>query len=169
MNLVHFNILNHLHPNMKFLPPKQSLHLLPPPMWQYFHFCLSTLTLFIDNTENSILFLKFQMSFTIMFKSCVCLLSHFSCVWLFVTLQTVAHQVPLSIGFSRQEYWNGLPCPPPWNLPDPGIEPASLTSPALAGRIFTTNTTQEAHHVQVLSFSKSFLQYFSSQLRFSYF
>ena len=131
MNLVHFNILNHLHPNMKFLPPKQSLHLLPPPMWQYFHFCLSTLTLFIDNTENSILFLKFQMSFTIMFKSCVCLLSHFSCVWLFVTLQTVAHQVPLSIGFSRQEYWSRLTFPPPGDRPNPGTEPTSPLSPIL--------------------------------------
>ena len=45
---------------------------------------------------------------------------------------TVAHQAPLSTGFSRQEYWSGLPCPSPGNLPDPGIEPASFTSPALA-------------------------------------
>ena len=41
------------------------------------------------------------------------------------------------MGFSRQEYWSGLPCPPPGDLPDPGIEPESLTSPALAGRFFT--------------------------------
>uniref|UniRef100_G3N0Q5 LY6/PLAUR domain containing 6 n=1 Tax=Bos taurus TaxID=9913 RepID=G3N0Q5_BOVIN len=47
-------------------------------------------------------------------------------------LETVAQQAPLSMGFSRQEYWSGLPCPPPGDLPDPGIEPESLTSPALA-------------------------------------
>ena len=47
------------------------------------------------------------------------------------------------MGFSRQEYWSGLPCPPPGDLPDPGIEPASLMSPALAGRFFTTSVTGE--------------------------
>ena len=46
---------------------------------------------------------------------------------------------PLSVGFSRQEYWSGLPFPPPGDLPDTGIEPASLTSPTLAGRFFTTS------------------------------
>ena len=50
-----------------------------------------------------------------------CVLSHFSCVRLFVTLWTVARQAPLSMGFSRQEYWSGLPCPPPEDLPDPGF------------------------------------------------
>ena len=69
------------------------------------------------------------------------LLSHFSHVWLFVTLWTVAHQASLSMGFARQEYWRGLPCPPPGDCPDPGIEPASLTSPALTGGFFTTSTT----------------------------
>ena len=65
----------------------------------------------------------------------VCVLSCFSCVRLFATLWTVAHQTPLSMGFARQEYWSGL-CPPPGDLPDLGIEPASLTSPSLAGRFF---------------------------------
>ena len=51
---------------------------------------------------------------------------------------------PLSKGLSRQEYWSGLPCPPPGNLPDPGVELASLMSPALVGRFFTTSTTWEA-------------------------
>ena len=55
----------------------------------------------------------------------------------------VAHQAPLSIGFSRQEYWSELACPPPGDLPDPGIELASLTSPALAGKFFTTSATWE--------------------------
>ena len=53
-------------------------------------------------------------------------LSRFSSVWLFVTLWIVPCQAPLSMGFSRQEYWSGLPCLPPGNLPDPGIEPSSL-------------------------------------------
>ena len=75
----------------------------------------------------------------------VCMLSHFSHVWLFATLWAVACQSPLSVGFSRQEYWSGLPCPPPGDHPDPGIESASLTSPALAGGFFTTSATWEAH------------------------
>jgi len=50
---------------------------------------------------------------------------------------TVARQAPLFMGFSRQDYWSGLPCPPPGDLLDSGIEPASLASPALAGRFFT--------------------------------
>ena len=54
---------------------------------------------------------------------------------LFATPWTIALQVPMSIEFSRREYWSGLPCPPPGVLPDPGIEPASLAS---AGRFFTT-------------------------------
>ena len=73
-----------------------------------------------------------------------CVLSHFSHVRLFVTLWTVAHQAPLSRGLSRQEYWSGLPCPPPGDLPDSGIEPVSLTSPALADEFFTTSATREA-------------------------
>ena len=73
-----------------------------------------------------------------------CVLSHFSHVRLFVTLWTVARQAPLTMGFSRQEYWSELPCPPPGDLPHPGIEPMSFTSPALAGGFFTTSTTWEA-------------------------
>ena len=71
-------------------------------------------------------------------------LSRFSCVRQFVTLWTVAHQAPLSMGFSRQEYWSGLLCPPPGDLPDPGIESTSLMFPALSGRFFTTSITWEA-------------------------
>ena len=69
------------------------------------------------------------------------MLGLFSHVRLFVALQTVAHQAPLSIGFSSQEYQSGLPCLPPGDLPNPGIEPMSLMSLALAGRFFTTGTT----------------------------
>ena len=56
----------------------------------------------------------------------------------------VARQAPLSMGFSRQEYWSQLPFPSPEDLPDPGIGPVSLTFPVLAGRIFTTSATWEA-------------------------
>ena len=54
---------------------------------------------------------------------------------------TVAHQAPLSMGFSRQEYWSGLPCPSPGDLSNPGIKAASLVFPALAGGLFTTSAT----------------------------
>ena len=53
-------------------------------------------------------------------------------------------QAPLSMGLSRQEYWSGLRCPPPGDLPDPGIEPMSLMSPALSGKFFTISSTWEA-------------------------
>ena len=59
-----------------------------------------------------------------------CMLSHFSCAQLFVILWTVACQALLSMGFSRQEYWSGLPCSPPGDLPDPGIKPVPPVSPA---------------------------------------
>ena len=61
----------------------------------------------------------------------------------FATPWTIACQGSLSMGFSRQEYWSGLPWPPPGDLPHPRIEPASLRSPVLAGRFFTTSTTWE--------------------------
>ena len=64
------------------------------------------------------------------FTCLLCCLSH---VQLFATLWTIACQAPLSMGFSRKEYWSGLPGPPPGDLLDPGIKPTSLTSPALAG------------------------------------
>ena len=65
-------------------------------------------------------------------------LSH---VQLFATPWTVVHQAHLSMGFSRQESWNGLPFPSPRDLPDPGMEPRSLTSPAMEGGFFTMSTT----------------------------
>ena len=58
---------------------------------------------------------------------------------------TAAHQTPLSMEFFRQEYWSVLPCPPPEDLPGPGITPVSLRSPALAGGFFITSATWEAH------------------------
>ena len=70
------------------------------------------------------------------------MLSLFSRVQLFATPWTVAHQTPLSMEFSRQEYWSGLPCPAPGGLTHPGIKPLFPTSPALAGGFFTTSPTQ---------------------------
>ena len=72
------------------------------------------------------------------------MLSRFSHVQLFVTPWTVTHQAPLSMGFSRQVYWIGLPFPSPGDLPNPGVEPASLISLALAGRFFTTSVTGDS-------------------------
>ena len=70
-----------------------------------------------------------------------CLLSHFSPVRLFVTPWTIA---PLSMGFSRQEYWSGLPCPPPGDLPSSGVKSESLASPESADGFFITSSTWEA-------------------------
>ena len=77
------------------------------------------------------------------YKFCCAVLSHFSCIKLFATPWTVAHQALLSMGFSRQEYWSGLRCPPPGDLPNSGIEPVSLTYPALASGFFTTSAIWE--------------------------
>ena len=74
-----------------------------------------------------------------------CLLRFHSCVWLFAVQWITAHKAPLSMGFSRQEYWNELPFPTPSDLPDLGTKPTSLASPALASRLFTDNATWGAH------------------------
>ena len=101
------------------------------------------------------------------------LLCRFSHVRLFVTPWTVACQTLLSMGFSRQEYWNGLPCPPAGDLPNPGIKPVSLTSPTWAGGFFTTGANdkprqqikKQNHHFadigpysQIYGFSSSHVQ-----------
>ena len=70
-----------------------------------------------------------------------CVQSHFSCVWLCMTLWTVACQAPLSKRFSRQEYWSGLPFPSPGDLPDPESQLTSVESAALTGGFFTTRAT----------------------------
>ena len=70
-------------------------------------------------------------------RVCVCAQS-LSCIQVLATPWIVVCQAPLSIAFSRQEYWNGLPFPPPEDLPDPGVEPKCPVTPELAGRFFTT-------------------------------
>ena len=89
---------------------------------------------------------------------CVCVLSH---VQLFAAPCTVAHQAPLSMEFSRQEYWSRLPFPTPGDLPDPGIKPLSPAFPALAGRFFTTSATWEVPHSS-LCFTRFSVQLSSS-------
>ena len=80
----------------------------------------------------------------------------------------VSYQAPQSMGFSRQEYWSGLPCPTLGDLPDPGIEPESLMFPALAGGFFTTNATWEAPFISIsfyylyLAISLLFLSFYLS-------
>ena len=85
---------------------------------------------------------------------CVCVwcgharvLSHFSHIQLFVTLWTIVRQAPLSMGFSRQEYWSELPFPPPGDLPDPGTEPTFFMS-AYVGRWVITSATWKAPRIQ---------------------
>ena len=81
------------------------------------------------------------------------MLSCFSHVQLCVTLWAVACQEPLSMRFSRQEYWSGFPCPPPGDLPDTGIKPEFLRSPALAGvKIYSTGPTGKTLRQHRLSF-----------------
>ena len=93
------------------------------------------------------IFLFWVLPLTLMISylvcACACVLCCFSYVWLFVTLWTVSRLTHLSMGFSRQECWSELLCPPSGDLPDPGIEPASLISPALASRFFTTSVAWE--------------------------
>ena len=81
-------------------------------------------------------------------QSCA-VLSRYSCVRLFATLWNVACQALLSMRFSRQECWSGLPCPPLRDRPNLGIKPLPLMSPALAGRFFTTSATWEAPEVKL--------------------
>ena len=79
---------------------------------------------------------------------CVCT-QLLSCAQLFASPWTVARQDPLSMEFSRQEYWSGFPFSPPGDLPDPVIKPASLMHPKLAGEFLTTSSTWEAQHFLV--------------------
>ena len=78
------------------------------------------------------------------------MLSCFSCVELLVTPWNLARQAPLSMGFSRQECWGGLPCPSPGNLPDPGIEPESLVFPALQADSWPTKLCGKAIYCYIL-------------------
>ena len=93
----------------------------------------------MDHREPHVLLVKAHSRVTLSVHAC-----SVSRVSLFVTLWTVACQAPLSTGFYRQEKWSGLPCPPLGDLPNPGMEASTLTSPALAGWFFTTTASWEA-------------------------
>ena len=97
-------------------------------------------------------YIIFQKFYSFVFHICVyaCMLSHCH-VCLFVTLWTVARQATLSMGVSRQEYWSGLPCLPPGDLPIQRWN-MSLTSPALTGKFFITRATWEAHFIFIFVF-----------------
>ena len=96
------------------------------------------------------------------------MLSRFSFGLLFATLCTVAPQAPLSMEFSRKEYWGGWPCPFPGDLPDAWIKPMSLMSTALAGGFFTTSTTWETSKalVQIFKPHVSLRQYWEAKHSF---
>ena len=104
--------------------------------------CCFTMVLICISLMSNILehiFINYWLFVYLLWKKCLfsdlssfywwalgCVLSSCSRVWLFLTLWTVAHQAPLSMGFPRQEYWSGLPCPSPGDLPSPGMNPYLL-------------------------------------------
>ena len=130
------------------------------------HFSLFAILMFFEapmeaelaNTEPLLLWgilgqvpanlMTFSSTYQYITLLCCASVQSFSRVRLFVTPWTVAHQAPLFLEFSRLEYWNRLPYPPPGDLPDPGIKPTSLMSPPLAGGFFTTSTTREALYLK---------------------
>ena len=86
-----------------------------------------------------------------------------SLVWLFVTPWTVASQVPLSMEFSQPEYWSGLPCPPPGDIPDPGIKPES---PALQADSLLSEPPQKPQILHILGWGSHFFSFLSLEQRF---
>ena len=83
----------------------------------------------------------------------VCMLSRFTHVRLLLTPWTVDHQAPQSLGFPRQEYWSGLPFPPPGHLPDPGVKPASPVSHALQAILYCRPTGEDLRDLKHALFS----------------
>ena len=85
--------------------------------------------------------------------ACACMLSHFTCVQLFVNPWTVAHQALPSMGFSGQEYWSGLPCPPPGDLPNPVIKPMSCLLHWQAGSLPLVPPGKPHNHTNICLFT----------------
>ena len=106
----------------------------------------------IDSLDFTLPLAEHIIRFSLKLSMLVCMRSLFSRVWLFVIPWTVAHQAPLSMGFSRQNYWSGLPFPPPGDLPK--VKPPSLISPALPGWFFSTSITWEALSLSIDSWGK---------------
>ena len=113
--------------SLHFKIPKFRIHSMCPTMCYMGKYSSATLQFFIKQNLPQII---------AAIRMCACILSHFSSVQLFATLWTVAFQVPLSMEFSRQEYWSGLSCPPPGNLLNPRIEHTSPVSPALQADLY---------------------------------
>ena len=105
--------------------------------WYQFIECLldadSILSAFLEIIHR-IYTTTLSVQFSLVTQSCPTLCNPMDC----------SPQAPLSMGFSRQEYWSGLPCPPPGDRPHPAVSSSSLMSPALAGGFFTTSATWEA-------------------------
>ena len=143
---------------------KFTVHVLMKPGLENFEHCFTSVwdecnCAFFDHSlaltffgigMTSRVYSNFGRKFLSITQYCV-VLSHFSCVWLFVTLWTIAFRALLSMGFSRQEYQNGLPCPPQGDHPDPRIQFVSLKSPALAGRFFTTELPEKPKYYTTLT------------------
>ena len=106
---------------------------LPASMSDWYYFPSYSLSSIYFSPLIDISWWSWDLAYLVSICILECMLSPFSHVWLCVTLWTVAHQAPLSMEFSSQEYWSGLSCPPPGNLPNPGIKPTSLMPPTLAG------------------------------------
>ena len=112
------------------------------PLPPFYTPLLAALVLFLQRITNK--FLSSPMCVCV----CVCARAQLlSWVQLFATPLTAAHQVPLSLKFSGEKYWSKLIFPPPGDLPNPGIKPAPLVIPALAGKFFTTVPAGNLHHL----------------------
>ena len=119
------------HQMVLLVPCQKSFHYICESLFQSSLLC--SIDLYVCLYASAMLFLINVSTFNIIIIFLwACVLNCFSCVQLFATPWTVACQAPLSMGFSRQKYWRGLPYPSPGDLPNPGIEPASLKYPALA-------------------------------------
>ena len=134
-------LLPSIFPSIRVFSNNSALHIRWPKYWS----CSFSIN---PSNEYSGL-ISFRTDWLDLLAAQVEHLLHYVCakslchVWSFATLWTIAH-LALSMGFSRQESWSGVPFPTPGNLPDQGIEPTSLTSPSLAGGLFTTSTTWRA-------------------------
>ena len=127
-------MLNKINPDLAWLQGHSSCITFCP-------FSLTDQPIFVDKVNRQKNFIFRQASCSLLYGFVHAKL--LQCVRLFATPWTVALQAPVSMEFSRQEYWSGLPCPPPGDLPDPGIELVSLKSHALTGRFSTTSTSWE--------------------------
>ena len=131
--------MNYLRFSIQFL---YSIHFLKSRSKLSFYSQLKSRRLLFGDHENVLIF---TAVFFFFFFACV--LSH---AHLFTTLWTVAHQAPLSMGFPRQEYWNGLPFPSLGEIPDPGIKLAYPASPTSTSRFFTTDPSGESKSTVVI-------------------